>query len=325
MERLVFSFSVIFAGLGLGYGMQALARREVLRLPLPLDALRVWLQKISLLFFMPVAFLGAIWVVRLESARLAAMPFVGMFALLSGGALGLWAAHLLKVPRRQTGVLYGCGSFTNLGAIGGLVCFVFLGEKAFALVTVYKLLEEFTYFGVGFPIIKHFSRMESGGADVWGRIRGVLTDRFFMVAMAAIGGGALLNVAGVPRPAFYEHIIAVFIPVGTILLLCSIGLALRFGRLRTYLPESLAVAAIKFLIIPILVVGIGGLLGYGRIDEGLPLKVLLILSSMPVAFVALIPPSIYDLDLDLANSCWLLTTLGLVVVLPLLYLLVGLI
>jgi len=42
----------------------------------------------------------------------------------------------------------------------------------------------------------------------------------------------------------------------------------------------------------------------------------LILSSMPVAFNALIPPSIYDLDLDLANSCWFVTTALLVFVLP---------
>jgi predicted permease len=44
---------------------------------------------------------------------------------------------------------------------------------------------------------------------------------------------------------------------------------------------------------------------------------------MPVAFNALIPPSIYNLDLDLANSCWFFTTASLVVVLPLLLMLVN--
>jgi predicted permease len=37
---------------------------------------------------------------------------------------------------------------------------------------------------------------------------------------------------------------------------------------------------------------------------------------MPVAFTALIPPSIYDLDIDLANSCWFITTSLLMAVLP---------
>jgi hypothetical protein len=46
---------------------------------------------------------------------------------------------------------------------------------------------------------------------------------------------------------------------------------------------------------------------------------------MPVAFNALIPPSIYDLDLNLANSCWFFTTALLIFVLPGLLFILGLI
>jgi len=48
-------------------------------------------------------------------------------------------------------------------------------------------------------------------------------------------------------------------------------------------------------------------LGLGQMENGLPLKVVLILSSMPVGFIAMVPPTLYDLDIDLANSCWLVT------------------
>ena len=48
----------------------------------------------------------------------------------------------------------------------------------------------------------------------------------------------------------------------------------------------------------------------------IPLIVVIILSSMPVASTALIPPSIYDLDIDLANLCWFITTALLAVVMP---------
>ena len=58
--------------------------------------------------------------------------------------------------------------------------------------------------------------------------------------------------------------------------------------------------------------------GFDLIDNGLPLKVVMILAAMPVAFNALISPSIYDLDLDLANSGWFFTNALLVIVLPLL-------
>ena len=77
------------------------------------------------------------------------------------------------------------------------------------------------------------------------------------------------------------------------------------------------VGMLTTILVPLIVSITAFLLGYGKIEEGLPLKIVIILSSMPVAFTAIIPPSIYDLDLDLANSCWLVTTLGLALILPL--------
>jgi hypothetical protein len=93
---------------------------------------------------------------------------------------------------------------------------------------------------------------------------------------------------------------------------------MKFRRVRNYIKEGLSVSVIKFAIVPALTTYLAYLLGFGNIESGLPLKVVIILSSMPVAFNALIPPSIYDLDLDLANSCWFFTTALMIVVLPIL-------
>jgi hypothetical protein len=106
------------------------------------------------------------------------------------------------------------------------------------------------------------------------------------------------------------------VPLLTLLLLVSIGMAMKFRKIGAYLRECLSISLIKFILVPVLVCLPAYFLGYGSIQNGLPLKVVLILSSMPVAFNALIPPSIYNLDLDLANSCWFFTTAMLVVILP---------
>jgi predicted permease len=108
----------------------------------------------------------------------------------------------------------------------------------------------------------------------------------------------------------------------TILLLASIGMALKFKRVQDYIQESITVCIIKFGIIPVLAFILAMAFGFDKIDSGLPLKVVLILATMPVAFTALIPPSIYDLDLDLANSCWFVTTSLLIFVLPILLVIV---
>jgi len=324
MSKLIFSFTIILFGLALGYGIQVLVRRKAVRLPIPLDQFRKLLQKTALLFVNPVAIVGALWVVNIQSIRLAALPLNGLFAILAGGALALGAAKLLKLEPRKTGAMYGCGSFTNIGSIGALICFIFLGEQGFALVPIYKILEELSYYSIGFPIAKYYSGSEKKEKTM-DRIKSLGKDPFILTALSSIVLGGLLNWAGIPRPEFFKAVVAVFVPLGTVLLLTSIGLALKFRRVRDYVKECVSVSIIKFMLVPLFASSLAYVLGFGTIDQGLPLKVVIILSSMPVAFNALIPPSIYDLDLDLANSCWFFTTALLIIILPLLLIVLSMI
>ena len=315
MQKLLFSLGLIVAGLVAGYVWQ---RWAIDRDPSHADAiprLRKRLQKIGLLFFMPISFVGAVWIVSLENIRILFLPLIGAGALLLGGLSGLAAASLLHRNDRQKGTLFCCGSFTNIGSIGALVSFIFLGESGFALLALYKLFEELIYYSIGFPIARYFS----GGdrESTFGqRIRKVATDPFFLAATAAFVCGFVLNRSGIPRPSFYETVNAFFVPAGTFILLTSIGLGMRFSSLAGRLPEGLAMILIKFIVIPTAAVTAAYLAGLNTIDDGLPLKVVLIGASMPVAFTALVAASIYELDLDLANACWLITTGALLVVIP---------
>ena len=173
---------------------------------------------------------------------------------------------------------------------------------------------------IGFPIAKYYSGETDDEENLGGRLKKVITDPFVMVALSALSIGAALSLPGIPRPVFFETVNAVFIPTGTIVLLTSIGLGMRFSSIGGFIKECLLDSGIKFLIIPILAGSAAYLLGFGEIDGRLPLKVVLIVTSMPVAFNALVAASIYDLDL--ANSFWLATTCALVLVLPWLYFLV---
>jgi len=132
-----------------------------------------------------------------------------------------------------------------------------------------------------------------------------------------------LNLSGLQRPVFFEIMNGFFVPFGTFILLVSIGLGMRFSSVGEYLIEGLLVSLIKFVVVPVTAVTVAYFLGFGDINHGLPLKVVLIASSMPVAFGALVVASVYDLDLDLANSCWLITTAALVIVIPWLYFLLS--
>jgi len=319
MFKFFFTFGLIVFGLSIGYGVQALIKREVLHLPLPLEQLRRFLVKLALLFINPIAIVGAIWTIRMNDGRMVAFPVLGVFAILLGGLLALGASKILKLERKKAGSLFACGFFTNTSAIGGLICYVFLGEMGFALVAFYRIFEEFIYYGVGFPIARLYSTDTHEKENWQDKLKRLGTDIFVLVSLISLFTGGLLNLSGLKRPEVYQMINSVLIPLGTLALLISIGLAMRIKTIQDYLRECVAVSAIKFLIVPVILTLTAFLLGYGKIENGLPLKVVMILSSMPVAFTALVPPSLYDLDVDLANSCWLFSTSLLVVVLPVLY------
>lgn len=318
MGKHVFSISLVVLGIGIGYLIQILVQKKVLVLPLPIDDLRRKLQKAALLFFNPVAIIGATWMTDIHDIKIAALPFMGMAALFTGGGLAYAASRLWRFNRKQTGAYIVCGGFTNIGSLGALFCFIFLGESAFALVPFYKLLEELIYYAIGFPIAKSYSDDLSETPTFFHRLKKAAMDIFVLVAVSSISIGLILNVSGIPRPAFYTIVNTIFIPLAALLLLISIGMAMRFSSIQRYYLPGLAVAMIKFILVPMMIVGLGYAFGLNAIDNGLPLKVVVILASMPVGFIAMVPPTIYNLDIDLANACWLLTNALLLLQIPLL-------
>ena len=319
MFKFLFTFGLIIFGLSLGYFIQRMVGKQIIRLPISLDQLRKSLLKSALLFLNPITVVGAIWVMELKDPRIATLPFLGMGQIFLGGLLALLFSKLLQLERKQAGSLFTCGSFTNLGTMGGLVCYVFLGEIGFGLVYIYRLFEEFIYYTVGFPIAKLFGSAPGEREGLLNRLKTLATDAFILVSLCSIVLGSLLNLSGTKRPELYQAVNSILIPLAALLLIISIGLAMKISKVRDYLKECIAISAIKFLIVPAVMTSLAFLLGYREMAGGYLIKVVILLSSMPVAFNALIPPSLYDLDVDLANSCWLFTTSLFIIILPVLY------
>lgn len=314
MHSLLLTLGIIFVSLAAGF----LFRRKAGALcPAPaedeLALLRRRLQRLAVFVLIPFSGMLSLWGLPSLDTRLLALPLLGICAWTWGGALAIFFARRLGLDRAQTGSLYCCGTFTNIGAVGSLVCVLFLGENAIALVALYRLCEELFYFSVSFPIARRYSRAKACGRL---SLRNLRFDPILGVALGALLLGVVLNVCDLPRPRWCGLLASGMMILATVLFLFAIGMSLRLSSLGRYTRQWLCVAAIKFAFVPVPITGLAWLLGLGQIDDGLPLKVALILSSMPVAMTALVPPSLFNLDLDLANACWIFTTAALIVVLP---------
>lgn len=313
-ERLALTFLIIFISLGVGY----LCRRLVESGKIGSDqqvliALRKELQSFAVFVLIPLSALLSLWGLPRPDSSLLFLPLLGLVSYVWGGILALWAARLLRLDRARTGSMFCCGTFTNIGAVGGLVCLIFLGENSIALVALYRLLEEIYFFSVSFPVAKWHS---PDNRETTLTFRNFRVDPLMGIVVVALLIGITLNLLKAPRPAFLGTVASVSLLCATIFFLLGIGLSLRLSRVLCYIRPCAAICLIKFLLVPLVVTGLAALLGLAAIDNGLPLKVVAVLSSMPVAMTALIPPSLFNLDLDLANACWIISTLGLVATLP---------
>jgi len=319
---ILFSLVLIAVGLLAGYLYRNFYPGGVSQSDEEINSLRRRLQAAALLYINPVAFGGAIWALNIDDVRIISLPFLGAFAILLGGVLAYLVAKVLGLGRKQMGVFVICGGFTNIGSIGSLVVYILFGEAAVALMPFYKLFETLIYYGIGFPFAKSMTETIQDESNMQ-RLRSALTDKFVLVAISSMAVGLGLNLMGVQRPSLYSPLNSILIPLGTLLLLSSIGMAMRFGKMSGYLREAGLISLIKFVAVPGCVYLLGNFLGLGSVDGGLPLRVSVALASMPVAFSAMVPPTLYDLDVDMANTAWFVTTALLVLVVPALWLLLG--
>jgi hypothetical protein len=323
MQSFIGSFSIIIVSLLAGYAFNALIAGGLIRLSVDQTTrLRLAMQKTALLGVYPIAFLGAIWIADLSEPLYFILPFVGISALAIGLVYGLVVSRLLHLPPLRAGVFAISASSTNLGAIGALVAFILLGEPGFALVPFYKLLEELWNYSVLFPIARAYgdrgnlgSKSTKGLSSAAGFVK-VLRDPFLLVALSAVSLGLVMNFTAISRPYFYTGLNRLLVPTGTTLLLFSIGMRLRFTVARADLQAGLLIVLGKSVIIPAVVSAIALALGLGQTPGGLGLKLVLVLSAMPVAFVSLVPPTLYKLDQDLAGSIWLVSNAALLVIAP---------
>jgi len=269
------------------------------------------------LYVVPVTLVLSFWNLRLELWMLT-IPILGVTTHVVGGLLGLGAARRLQMTPPQTGSMFVCGMMSNVNSFGGLVTFLFFGEPGFALGAVYRMLEPVVVFGVGFPVSASLGGRHPGRAQGWARR--ILLDPYVLAPNLGLAAGVVLNTLSIPRPAALDAWNPILIVGSSLLMAFAIGLTFRPGRIGAYLRPAVIVAGIKFVALPVLMGLAAYALGYGRVDGGLALKVVVTMAAMPVAFNALVPPSLFGLDLDLANTSWLVTTLGFFLMLPVLYL-----
>jgi len=291
----------------LGFVTGQLLKRQ---LPRHIDGIRNLTVFIAMRVTIPLSVMLAIWQLDIQSWLFAWLPVIGTTFLLLGFVVGWLVSTVFKLKDIQHAVVAPAGSFTNMGAIGSFVVFVYLGESGFALVPLFKLFEEVIYFAFLFPYASKFSALPNL------KKRKIWQDPVLQTMFVALLLGATLNLTEIIRPDWFSAVTSVLIPTGTFSLMISIGLVFRFKAIFQHWRVALTLSLCKQMLLPIIVLGLIMLTGQAHFYEGLMLQVAVVLSAMPIAFLVILPAAIYQLDQDLANACWVFSSLTFLAMLP---------
>jgi len=257
-----------------------------------------------------------------QPGRIIALPLLGLGIALLMFPPGWLGARLFGLEGPQRGAFISCAMMSNLGlTMGAFICFLFIhGEDGASLGITWCL-----YF-LPFAVIFMFNLARHYGTGrrptVLGAAREYVTNPITRNMNAGLLIGLVLKLLGVPKfPGFaVAHAAGIYCDVAT----CSfaIGAGLHIGKSLRYLREGLAMCVLKFVLCPAIGVALFFAL---RAVTSLPIfdaslfAVVLIQSSMPVAIFAIVVATLFDLDRDLANACWILSTVASVGVVAVLY------
>lgn len=315
---MLFILSVSFGSIAAGYIIRRIIRARTEKLDKTILALSRRLKIISFFILNPIATVSTFWGMSISDSRVFGIPAVGLASVVIGMVGALVAIRIMKLPPFRAGSVFTCGTFSNIITIGGLIAFTLFREPGYAMVQFFNLAAFPAYYLLGYPIS---ANVGLGRRPVFKVSAASFKENpYLILPIAATGVGIGLRLGGVARPEFFSGVVAYIVPCVAAALGIAIGLTLRFTSVRSYLREISVILVIRHLVVPGLMIPAAILLGLGKVADGLPLKVTIILSTMPVAFSSLVPPAIYGFDLDLANSAWIVSTALLAIIVPLLFL-----
>ena len=267
----------------------------------------------------PFVIVTAFWSLDLSQvADLAAAPIIGtswMLAMLIPAAI---VASRLGLSHPRRGNFYLATMFSNTGiTLGACLCMILLDDKGLDMALLFTLGFMPLLLTVGFGIGKHSARkaaLAEGSSIVNPPSLGLLR----LVPYSAIAVGVILNLAGARTPALAPYIARRLVFADVVLYSFAIGTLFMFGSVRRFLRECIVMSGLKFIVGPLVGLGLFFIVSQVAGLSRLLLQVTIVQCAMPVAIMSVVVSRFCRLDMQLAAACWVFTTLAVAAVVPIL-------
>lgn len=204
----------------------------------------------------------------------------------------------------------------NIGTLAGLCAYVLFGEKGFAYVQLIAVPQILVIVLYCFPMAQRFYEMGTGSGEKGKTnfLRLLLTPN--QLPALGVAAGLLLSGLHVERPEAVGTLFTVLIHVSAWMGMMPVGYDLRLGSVGTYALTLWPIFPVKFILLPAILYG----LTIPFVKDPAMITCVVLSAGAPTAIFAVAASQLYGLNVDMAESSFVTTTLAFLFVLyPLVY------
>jgi predicted permease len=268
------------------------------------------LVSFNLMTFEPVVVFWSIWGLSLAPDMIA-LPLTGVMTVLIGFLAGYIIVKALKFSGIQKHTFIISSSLVNHGfTMGGFLCYLFLGIEGLGLAMLFIVYFMPYLIMVVFSYARYVSEDPLQGFNIKSYILSKKNFPFYAVVLALLFQVFEIKRIQAPVP------VDIFIAISVMIYYFALGTSFSPGNIRKFLPAHAVLAIIKFMIVPLIAIGVAFILPIGEKVRA----VIIIQSFMPAAIYSVVTSILFKLDSRMASSLFVFNTvLFLFVVLPLLF------
>ncbi|MDW7975448.1 MAG: hypothetical protein RMI35_02715 [Leptospiraceae bacterium] len=307
--------------LGIGYLLKRVISLQMQTVNL--DRISKGILKFNLIFLEPLIVVWFIWKLHF-SINTFFLPFSGLILVVIGFFLGM--LFFRKYSKRNFLTLVVISSLANHGyTMGGVMSYFFLGEEGLSKSLIFISYFYFYLYGFLFPWI-HIQKEKT--AQNYENFVNIFISHLFdfkdyrnyPIYGLFVGLALFLMQIPIPKVDILDFFMKFIVYVSIVLYYFHLGWVLVVRKMFLYFKEFLWVGFIKFLLLPVLVLGILNFIPSSFLSS-LDKQIIVMMSFMPSAVYSIITSSLFSLNRDLSSSIFVLTTLFfLFLVFPLLVL-----
>ncbi len=272
------------------------------------------LIKINIRLVVSILSFLSFWTLKI-STDLLWLPLFGFLACIIPGLIAKYTFASNYKNLNDRGAYMMASMLSNIGTLSGLCAFIVYGIQGFAYLQIVAMFQTLFTLSVCFPLANYYHSKASRRHHQKNQIsiRKLLFNLNQLPVLAMIIGFCLA-LKNIPTPQIGYDIFNYLVHIGAWAGLFPVGYITRFDKAKYFLRKTSDIIVVKFVVLPLIAYFVVIYL----FNDPILIGSMIIAFSAPTAINAVLACSIYKLNVNIAISSFLSTTIiFLLIIFPL--------